>query len=150
MIYDQIENVSNYKGISNRLDKALDFIHNLDINNLVVGKFPIEDDKLFYMVSEYDTITEDLGKYESHNNYMDIQLLVSGNESIRCTPYENPEITVPYNSDKDIEFYKLDKGYDFLLKPGTFALIMPKELHAPKLMAQKVESVKKVVVKILA
>lgn len=149
MIYDKIENVDNYKGLSERMNRALDFIKNLDVENLTIGKYNIDGDKLFYMVAEYETLPEASGKYETHKNYMDIQLLVSGNECIRCTPFEKPEVTVPYNKDKDIEYYKIDEGYDFLLKPGTFALVMPGELHAPKLMAKKVENVKKVVVKIL-
>lgn len=150
MIFDKIENAGSYKGISARLDKALEFIMNLDLDNLEVGKYELEGKDLFYMVAEYETLSLDEGKYESHINYIDIQLLVSGSESFRCASKDSQEVTVPYNSEKDIEFYTLSEGYDFKLVPGMFSIVMPTELHAPKLMAGKKENVKKVVVKILA
>lgn len=148
MIYDKIENAGKYKGISQRLDKALDFLKNMKPEELVVGKYELEGSDLFYLVQEYETVVESSGKYETHQNYIDIQLLVSGTEIIRCTIYDNPNITQPYNADNDIEFYSLDKGYDFRLIPGTFVLVMPGELHAPKIMETSIQHVKKIVVKI--
>ncbi len=149
MIYDDIKNIGIYKGMHDRLDKALDFLKDLDVEKLTPGKFELDGSDLFYMVQDYETIPEENGKYESHNNYMDIQLLVSGSEIIRCTPYVNPEVTVEYSREKDIEFYKLDKGYDFNLIPGRFVILMPKELHAPKIMESSIQNVRKVVIKIL-
>lgn len=149
MIYDDIKNIDTYKGMHNRLDKALDFLKGLDLDNLSTGKFEIDGSDIFYMVQDYETKPEAQGKYESHNNYIDIQLLVSGSEIIRCAPYDNPEVTVEYNNEKDIEFYKLDNGYDFNLIPGRLVIIMPKELHAPAIMESTIQNVRKVVIKIL-
>lgn len=148
MIYDSIKNVDNYKGISANMDKALDFLKNMDVDSLTVGKFEIDGSNVFYMVQEYETLPHGECKYETHNNYIDIQLLVSGNEVIRCTPEVTPELMTAYNPDKDVELFYIGEGYDFTLKAGNFVLLMTGELHAPKLMADKQEAVRKVVVKI--
>ncbi len=148
MIYDKIENCGNYKGISPLLDKALDFLATMDLDKKEAGKYEIDGTNLFYMVQDYTTIPEDNGKYESHRDYIDIQLLLSGNEYIRSAPYEGQRTTVEYNSEKDIELFQLSDGYDLLLKRGMFALLMPTELHAPKIMVNREECVRKVVIKI--
>lgn len=150
MIYDKIENAKQYKGISENLDKALDFLINMDVDGLEEGKHLIDGDNVFYMVQDYTTKPADECKNEIHRTYIDIQLLVKGDESLICDTYEDPELTVPYNPDKDVEFYTVQDGYDFHLNGKTFAILFPGELHAPKVMKDKPSDVRKIVMKIKA
>ncbi|MBN2617039.1 MAG: YhcH/YjgK/YiaL family protein [Spirochaetales bacterium] len=149
MIFDTLENANKYKGINPNLDKALDFIQTLKSLDLEVGKHSIDGDNMFYMVQDYLTQDEAMCKYESHRKYIDIQLLISGNEIIRCRSFSNKNITEEYNGEKDIEFYSLYGGIDFNLEPGNFVIVLPNELHAPKLKHGVNMNVRKIVVKIL-
>lgn len=149
MIYDKIDNAVNYKGLSKTLDNALEFIMNIDVGRLVTGKNEIDGDNLFCMFFEYETKEESEVEYESHQNYIDIQLLLSGNEYIRTTPFETPIVTKVYDIESDIELFALSAGNNLHLKDGYFSLVMPGELHAPGIKYNNKEQVQKLVVKIL-
>lgn len=150
MIYDKLENAGTYKGISANLDKALDFIKNIDFDKLEAGNHKIDGDKVHYIVVDEETVDAETCKYETHDNYIDIQLVATGSQFMRYTPSESPVVTDEYDADKDCAFFKLTEGYDLKLIPGTFALVFPKELHAPKIMSGKHEKLRRVIVKVLA
>jgi len=148
MIYDKIENCDKYLGISHNLDRALDFIKNQDLNSLKPGRNEISGDELFVMLFEYETKDESEAVYESHKKYIDIQLLISGEETFRATTFDNQEVINIYNEDKDIEFFNISNGVDFHLCNGFFVLVMPGELHSPSIKYKKRAKVKKLVFKI--
>ncbi|MGL1890033.1 MAG: YhcH/YjgK/YiaL family protein [Spirochaetaceae bacterium] len=148
MIYDKIENTDQYLGLSNNLDIALNYMKDMDFNKLKPGKYEIDGDKVFVMLFEYETKDSIDCVYESHKNYIDIQLLVEGDELFRVLPFNNQEIKEEYNKDNDIEFFKLSEGYNFHLKNGYFVLVMPGELHTPALLYNQKSMVKKLVFKI--
>ena len=50
MIFDKVENVKFYKGISSRLDKALELLTAVDFASKADGKHEVDGDNLFYMV----------------------------------------------------------------------------------------------------
>ena len=52
MIYDEIKNISRYRGISSNLDTAIDFLEKTDLKSLPLGKTEILDDKVFANVME--------------------------------------------------------------------------------------------------
>lgn len=47
MIYDNISNVSHYKGISKWLDKAIEFLEVTDLSALPLGRTAICGDRVF-------------------------------------------------------------------------------------------------------
>lgn len=52
MIYDTIENIGNYKGLTEYLDMAIEFIQETDLAALPAGKTPILENKVFVNVME--------------------------------------------------------------------------------------------------
>lgn len=148
MIFDKIEHASDYKGISKNLDTALTYLKHINVNNLKPGKNEIDGNEVFVMLFEYETKDIRDAVYESHKNYFDIQLLLTGDEIFRATPFNNQVVTKDYDLDNDIELFELSKGNDFHLSNGSFVLAMPGELHAPGLLYKKRSKVKKLVIKI--
>jgi biofilm protein TabA len=148
MIYDKIENSDQYLGLFNNLDTALNYMKNIDISKLIYGKNEIDGDNVFIMLFMYETKDSSDCVYESHKNYIDIQLLIEGDELFRVIPFNNQDIKEQYNADNDIEFFKLTEGYNFHLTNGSFVLVMPGELHTPGLLYRKKSIVKKLVLKI--
>lgn len=148
MIFDKLEQIKNYKGISKNFDKAIDSIIEGDYKNSEIGKHEIDKDNIFYMIQQYDTKYIENCSFETHHNYADIQILLSGKEKIGYSNHENLEITTPYIAEKDVEKQKGD--YDFLLKMDilNFALFFPNEPHMPCVAHKDLEKVKKAVFKI--
>jgi YhcH/YjgK/YiaL family protein len=85
------------------------------------------------MIYDYITIDPVDGFFESHKNYIDIQLVLCGFEHIRFVPQISPVVTACYKEDNDVELYQLSKRLSLDLVPGCFALFRAGELHAPKL-----------------
>jgi YhcH/YjgK/YiaL family protein len=148
MIYDNIKNSLKYKGISPLLDKALEYIQNIDVSLLNTGKNVINGENLFVMMFDYTSIDESEAVYETHKKYIDIQLVLKGDEHIRCYPESAPKVLKPYDEKGDAELFSLSPGISLKLEPGVFALFMPEEYHAPKITVDDKSEVRKIVVKI--
>ena len=142
MIYDEIKNIDLYN-----LDKhAVNFIKNLTTD--IECKKYILNDNVYANIEEYQT--KESGFFEAHKKYIDIQLLLKGEEIIEYTPLENLKIKENYDSLKDIAFY-----YDGTLpviklkmQPNFFTVLYPTDAHKPQLKISDAQKVKKVVVKI--
>lgn len=117
--------------LTNRLDKAIAYIANLNHSELKSGKYEVSDD-FYYMVQEYDAVAENASIYESHRKYIDIQWVVSGNEALYVTDINHLSPSDEYNESKDvIHYFKSDNKTALLLSPGSCAVLFPKDAHRP-------------------
>ncbi len=147
MIIDKIENISIYKNIP---DIARNFILNLKNETPSFGKH-ILSDSIYANVEAYNTKLLENGKFEAHKDYIDIQILVKGQEQIFVAPQNSLIVSESYDAKRDIEFYSNNiSTYSSIKLDGTnFAMLFPHEAHAPQIsIDEKVENVLKVVVKI--
>lgn len=147
MIIDQLANSRLYAAINIRLAVALSYIHNYDLARLNIGSHTIVEDDIFAVVSEYETKEADDTKWEAHQKYADIQILISGEEKIGVATPKGMQVNTPYNPEKDIEFYD-GKGDYVILRPGNFAVLFPSDAHLPGVAVDKKMKVKKVVIKV--
>ena len=142
MIYDKIENIDIYN-----IDKiAVDFIKNLTPD--IECKKHILSDNIYANVEEYTT--KDVGYFEAHKDYLDIQILLSGEEIIEYTPLEGLSVKESYDKSRDIAFFYDGKNYvtPIKLEEGLFTVLYPQDAHKPQLKYITNQKVKKVVVKI--
>ncbi|MFH1308555.1 MAG: YhcH/YjgK/YiaL family protein [Patescibacteria group bacterium] len=85
-------------GIDNpTLQKVIKYLKETDLLFLKIGRTKIEGDNIFLMVQEYETRPKEEKSAEQHKKYIDIQLILSGEEIIGCG-FENPnnEVIDPY------------------------------------------------------
>jgi len=129
-------------------EKTFEYIKNTDMLNLAVGKYPVDGDKVLAVISEYDTQEPAERKWESHKNFIDIQIILSGKELMGVGPYSKATPDVPYSDAKDVEFRLVTNGKDYLAKPGTFFIFFPSDSHRPNQKAEEIVKVKKVVFKV--
>ena len=132
------------------LKKAFAFLHRQDASGLPDGKAEIDGDRVYAIVQHYETIQTGSPKFEFHRKYIDVQLIVSGEETIGWAPAESMTITEAYNADKDICFWKIASGTwtPVRLHAGQLAVLWPEDGHAPKLATAAPSPVMKIVVKI--
>ncbi len=147
MVIDKIENVDIYKNISPRIKKALEYLEKAGLANVEAGKYEIDGDLVFALVSEYKTKHATDAKLEAHKKYLDVQYVADGRELLGYAAYNNQEVSVPYKDENDIAFFNGDKVY-MKFNKGMFAILYPQDLHMPGIMAENPEKVKKVVVKV--
>lgn len=147
MILDTIENLSLYRGLSKNLSKAIDYIQNTNLNNLSAGKHTIFNDDVFVMINEYDTKDESECVIEAHKKYIDIQIMLKGDEKVGFAFLNNQKETEPYNEDNDYTFYSSELDYMYL-REESFAIFFPTDLHCPTIKIDSSKSVAKAVVKV--
>jgi YhcH/YjgK/YiaL family protein len=89
-------------------------------------------------------------KFECHRKYIDVQYIVSGEETIGWAPIELMSVTEAYDLEKDICFGIVPAGKwtPVFLEAGQLAVLYPEDGHAPRLAAGASSPVMKIVVKV--
>lgn len=146
MVYDKIDNIETYKGLSDDIYEGLKFLKNAT-PDLACGVHVINP-RVKAIVSEYETKAVNENGYEAHKKFVDIQYLPKGEEKNFCLPIEKLKVTKLYKEEIDAAFYTSDTpAPEFMLGDGYFAIYWPQDGHMPGLIVDVPEKVKKVVVK---
>ena len=101
MIFDRIENLPLYAKSFPGADRVVKFLAECAANPPAPGKYELDGKKLFVNVQEYSPKTYDPDKLEYHRNYIDIQLVLSGSETLYYSPLDGLETAMPYSDEKD-------------------------------------------------
>lgn len=147
MVYDKIDNIETYKGLSEEIYEGLKFLKSAT-QDLACGVHEI-DPKVKAIVSEYVTKAVNENGYEAHRKFIDIQYLLKGTEKNFSFPIEKLTETKPYKEEIDAAFYDADvTSQELMLGDGYFAIYWPQDGHMPCLSIDSSEMVKKVVIKV--
>ena len=148
MIHDTLTHIFRYEGIHPGVLKGLQFLRDTDFSALPDGRVDIDGENVFANVMTVET-KEANDTPEAHKKYIDIQYLISGREHIDVGPLEAMEEEVEARPEGDIWFYhgKLDR---ITIGDGRYAVLFPGDAHAPCIAVGAPETVRKVVVKVLA
>jgi len=147
MIIDKIENAHTYKNIGERISNSFEYIKATDLKTLPAGKYPIDGENIFALVSEYKTKSEQEGKLEAHKKYIDVQYVISGEELMGYVPLGGQRILDQYKEENDIVFFTGDKSFT-KISEGMFAIFFPDDVHMPGISTGKISNVKKLVIKV--
>ncbi len=132
MILDSLKNAASVLKLNPLFKQAFDFIQKNDLSKMELGKTIIDGEKLFVSVMVNDGKTPEDAKMESHVNYIDIQVIISGVESMGWTAIEHcTDALEPYNTEKDLQFFSNKPTTIITVNPGEFAIFFPEDGHAP-------------------
>ena len=145
MIFDSLKHIDNYKGLGDVYD-ALKFLAETDFSNTELGRYTLSGDN-YYLVQEYDTKQKTVS--EAHEQYIDIQLLVSGEEVIAVAPIECDKELVDAKPEKDVWHYTCETK-PMTLRAGDFMVLYPSDVHMPGATLGDPVACRKVVVKVKA
>lgn len=147
MIFDHLNNITTYKGLSPDLYEGLKYLQQVS-SDIAVGTYQINP-RVKAMVSEYETKVKNEVGYEAHRKNIDIQYLLKGEERVAYLPVEKLKETVPYSEEKDAAFFTASvQPIEMTLGGGYFAIFFPQDGHMPQLSVDEPKMVKKVVVKV--
>ena len=148
MIFDDLKNISFYKGIHPNLDKAIDYLYEQRKDSFELGKYEIDGDKVFLVVQENVLNKEENDRFEHHKKYADLHLLVEGHEYSSYGSRIKDE-AVAFDEASDIGFVHCHEQYPLLLGYHNFAIFFPGEPHQPNGYAGMEDKVRKYLFKIL-
>lgn len=147
MIIDKLENLDKYVAVNPLFAQAVDYLKSTDLEAVEPGtKLELKGNDLRVNFAQTKPKTKEQARLETHRDFIDIQIPLSGTEIMGYTPADElPQ--AEYNAEKDITFYEgLAESY-VSVKPGMFAIFFPQDGHAPGITET---GVRKVIVKVLA
>lgn len=147
MILDQLKNVKLYFSLGEKIERALQYLGKTDFSNLEQGKYEIDGDNIYALVSIYNTKPLSSVKWEAHKKYIDIQYVASGKEKIGFTSTDKVIPLEEYSENNDCTIYKGDGNY-IIVDEGSFAIFFPTDVHMPGISINIPKEVKKVVIKV--
>jgi YhcH/YjgK/YiaL family protein len=131
------------------LERAFEYLAGTDLAALPLGRTAIEGDDVYVTVTEAGTRPPEQVRFESHRRYIDIQLVVQGQEAIEVAPAASLTVVEPYDAAKDIEFYAVPESRRTIaLRAGDFAVFAPGDGHRPSLHLDGPHVSRKAVVKV--
>lgn len=148
MIIDRLENSKFYYGLGIAFETSFKYLQKVDLENLKCGKYDIDGNRIFVNIMEYETKNVDECLWEAHKQYVDIQYIISGREKMGYINYEDIDITNEYKTNTDVLF-GTGTGQFLNVKKGEFVIFTPNDGHMPSLNIERLEYVKKAVIKIL-
>lgn len=147
MIFDSLKNSALYYPVSPRLEKAFGFIASTDWETMEPGIHELDGKDIYVNVMERELKQKSDAKLEVHNEYIDIQVLVTGKEEAFGWS-ERKDLRMPqggFDAEKDIQFFDDVPQTYYTLRPGQFTVLFPEDGHAPMVGEG---TVRKIIVKV--
>ena len=132
MIIDRRENARLYRGLHPLLDTALQWLEKQPAGSFMEGRTAIAGDDLYVIATHGHGKREAEARLEAHRNFIDLHLLLEGEESIGWRPTgECRRLAAPYDAEKDCVLFDDPPRVWLSLSPGSFAMFYPGDAHAP-------------------
>jgi YhcH/YjgK/YiaL family protein len=146
MIIDSIIGMEHYRRMNEGFEKAFKFLRSGDITKLETGRYDIDGDNVYAIISENSMKNIEDAKLEVHDSYIDIQIPVSASETFGwkartlCNTGEGK-----YDDEKDIAFFDDEPEVYCVVNPLQVVIFFPGDAHAPLIGNGKI---KKIIIKI--
>ncbi len=133
MILDSLKNSALYYGVAPRMKQAFDLIAATDWIAIEPGIHELDGKDIFVNVMDRELKSKPDAKLEVHNEYIDIQILITGTEEAFGWS-ERKDLKIPqsaFNAESDIQFFDDVPQTYYTLRPGQFTVLFPEDGHAP-------------------
>ncbi len=151
MIFSRVNQIETEKQWVPGLAKAFDVLQHTDFSAKEAGTYEVDGKRLYYMIQEGQTKPESEVRAEAHTAYIDIQYLLSGEETIYVSAArDHARIFKDQMAEKDYVLYD-DRAEEIEcnLKAGHFAVFFPTDAHRPMCATNgRSSAVRKVVFKV--
>jgi len=146
MILDVLENAHRYLVMKKGFAKAIEFLLRPDLKELPVGTYEIDREFVYAMVSKDFGLKKEDALLETHEKFIDIQLVLAGTDDIGWKPKSLcKQPAGEYDQESDLQFFA-DKPNTWLsIESGEFAIFFPEDAHMPLISSGQIH---KIVVKI--
>ena len=147
MIYTNMKNFRRYIGLDTKLDKAIEYILSHDVKSLENGIHEIDGKDIYINRHEYDSIPADKGNWEGHRDYLDIQMVLEGQEMIGVSSASALEC-LSYNEERDRYSFSGAVESWINMRPGDLLILYPEDAHMVKVQLEGQTHLQKACVKV--
>ena len=131
MIFDRIENIGCYKGLSEGVDRSLEFLKE-GATEMVAGAVLDLGGGMTARCLSYRPVPYGEGLAEAHRAFIDVMFLREGSELVGYKPANELEnITQEYKAENDALLAKEESMALLPFVEGRFAVFFPQDAHMP-------------------
>ena len=129
---------------------ALEHLRDTDFTALPAGNYDLQGKDIYVQVIDMNTKPVAECKAEVHRQYDDVQFLVTGRERIgMAVETGRHRIAEDLLAARDLLFYAdVQDETTLTMRPGSFAVFMPSDVHRPGGAIDGPEPIRKVVMKV--
>ena len=143
MIIDYCKNSKTYENLIPGFKEAFEFA--MGLKDEPLGRY--ENGDIFVLVQEGTTTPLTEGFVEAHRKYLDVQIMLTGQEVVGYEDVSKLLEATPYKEEKDVTLY-YGNGQPIMVTPSMFYIVYPQDGHKPCKYLKQPTSYKKIVLKI--
>ena len=125
MILDLIKNYKMYAPLVQNLEEAMEFADTL--SDQPAGRYEGKNG-IYAMVQTGKTSDISGDRIETHEKYLDVQMVLEGQEIFEWEEASQLEAETDYDPETDFKFYK-GSGKKYLATAGMFYILFPQDAH---------------------
>lgn len=148
MIFGHIDTTDMEAIAHEGVRRAVAYAREHDLRALEPGRHDIDGDALFANVCAYDTRALEDCRFEAHRRYIDVQMVLEGEERIDVQ-FVGKLDAEPFDEEADNMFLDGEAAASVVMTPGTFVACFPDDGHKPGIAVSGSVPVKKAVFKVL-
>lgn len=147
MIYGNISSAESMAFPEGKIKQCLEYAKSENILSFEPGTYKIEGDDLFVNIVSYETKKAEERFWEAHKQYLDVHLMLNGQEQIDVGFIQN--MTVKDYVEQD-DFLPMDgeKQASVVMNPGDFLVCYPEDGHRTAVAVKEPEQIKKAIFKV--
>ena len=139
MIVSNLQNSQLIEGLHPQCKALFDYVKTHDLLHADLGRIEVDGDHLFINNVNPECVTSDQQVLELHHDYIDVHILLEGEEMIGWKALEDLQNeTKAYSKEEDCALYS-DRPTTYVsLLPGQFVIVYPEDPHAPVIGSGKI------------
>lgn len=147
MIFGNEKHLSDYPFLDSAVKECFEYAGKHDLLSYEKGSHPIDGERLYVNIAEYETTTPENRFWEAHRQYLDLHLMLKGEERIDIAFIENMEQKDYVEKD---DFLPLEgtPAAAVALDEGDFLICYPQDGHMTGLAVNEPVKLKKAIFKI--
>ena len=126
MIVSNLQNSQRIEGLHPLFKSLFDYVKTHDLLHADLGRIEVDGDHLFINNVNPECVTSDQQVLELHHDYIDVHILLEGEEMIGWKALEDCALY----SDRPTTYVSL--------LPGQFVIVYPEDPHAPVIGSGKI------------
>lgn len=147
MIFGNLKHLNDYPFLDEAVKECFEYAKTHDLLSYEKGSHPIDGERLYVNIAEYETTVPENRFWEAHKQYLDLHLMLRGEERIDIAFIENSKLKEYVEKD---DFLPLDGCAiaSVSLKKNDFLICYPQDGHMTGLAVCEPMNLKKAIFKI--
>lgn len=148
MIFANLKYVDRYNFLEKDVLECLNYTLNNKLIDLKQGSYSIDEENIFFNVVEYETKEKKERFWEAHRKYIDVHVMLKGEEKISLNSIFNLN-EKEYNEEDDFLGFEGEENSNVILRYGDFLICYPEDAHMTAIKSNEKNTIKKVIFKVI-